>query len=167
MLGVHTGTRLAAGVAVPDRVLAEDREPVRVTVDVRVPVAVFVLLLVATGVAVKDRDTVGDGVRDPLTEAELDALEEPLGEPEAEEDADGVIVAVPTVCVGVPVTDNEGVPLCWARAVWAKQMRTAKKGDTARKVRSGRAWVGTCNDIFIINVCDAPVCGAGRGCSAT
>ena len=106
----------------------------------------------------KDRDTVGDGVRDPLTEAELDALDVPLAEPEADEDADGVIVAVLTVCMGVPVS-------LWARAVCAKQVTAAtnQKGDTARKVCPGRAWVRARNDIFIINVCDAPVCGAGRG----
>ena len=90
MLVVHTGTRLADGVGVPERVPVMVRELLRVMDDVRVPVPDLVEVFVTAEVAVNDRDTVDDGVCEPLTEAELDALEVPVVDPEAEAEADDV-----------------------------------------------------------------------------
>ena len=105
MLVVHTGTRLADGVAVPERVPVLVRVLLRVARGEREGVLVLADVFVIAEVAVNDRDTEDDGDTVPLEEAELDALDEPLEDPEAEAEADDVGVRVmeePTVDAGLP-----------------------------------------------------------------
>ena len=118
ILAVHTGTRLAEEVAVPDGVPVLEKVLLRVVDDVRELVAVTDELFVATGVAVKDRDTEDEGVCDALTEAELDALDVPVVEPEADEDAEDETLIVDAglpntdddrLDAGLPDTDNDSV----------------------------------------------------------
>ena len=67
-----------------------DREAVRVRVDVRVPVVDFVEVFVPVGDDVNDGEMVDEGVTELLGVEELDALEVPLDDPEADDEADDV-----------------------------------------------------------------------------
>ena len=89
---VHTGTRLADGVAVPERVPVLVRVLLRVARGEREEVLVLADVFVIAEVAVNDRDTVDDGDTVPLAEAELDALELPLEEPEGDAEEEDVSV---------------------------------------------------------------------------
>ena len=84
-------------MAVPERVPVLVWVLLRVAADVRVGALVLENDFVTAEVAVNDRDTVDDGVSVPLAEAELDALELLLDDPEPEEEADDdeLIVAAP------------------------------------------------------------------------
>ena len=93
---VHTGTRLADGVAVPERVPVLVGVLLRVAADVRVGEAPLVRVFVTAEDAVNDRDTVDDGDTVSLAEAELDALELPLEEPEGDAEEDDVFVSTPS-----------------------------------------------------------------------
>ena len=108
MLVVHTGTRLAEGVAVPERVPVLIGVLLRVARGERVGVLVLDNDFVPAEVAVNDRDMVDDGVTVPLAEEELDALELPLDDPELEKEADDDELLV-DVGLRVLVELNEGV----------------------------------------------------------
>ena len=98
-------------MAVAEGVLVVDGVLLRVTVDVRVPVLDLVVVFVPVGDEVIDRDTVDDGVCEPLDEDELDALEVPEDDPDEEDEADDETLGVD---VGLTVIEelkvDAGVP---------------------------------------------------------